>query len=385
MQVTPFVWFLVILSFANAVYAITRTRKYRLFEASVETKLSTPSARRVKAQSSPATSSPLQYIADMVAPESAEARAHPDKNRDVWELSVWDPLPMSLQLMCLFGPGHVLVYLLFLPLAPLDPRPSVTVFNTMVMEATLSGLLLLLSSCFAQQAKDTAIISKEVMHEYDTKFVHPRLHPVVRDVGTQCSEDQPAESQEFVQIGTPTTLIRRSFHTHPNPNYANLVDSGQQESPHHTNVMRPQMFTPPAAIRPPESYTPVASQRSSGLRQSLPAGYIPTSVSHNSFGSATADNSTPGGNMGIHSHRNSPLKKTISLNDINNAEPSPSPRNSREMAAYEQRNWERPTSPTKHSDSRRPLGSSITSSASTNSLANVARNRAHQERYPARW
>src|SRR5690348_4856606 len=121
------------MSVLNAFYAFTRTRSYRLFQADVEKPPATPSARRVKVQSTPISSSPMRFVAQLIGSESAEARAYPDKTRDVWELSVWDPLPVSLQLFQLFSPGHVLIYLIFLPLAPLDPRPSVTVFSTLVM------------------------------------------------------------------------------------------------------------------------------------------------------------------------------------------------------------------------------------------------------------
>ena len=161
-----------------------------------------------------------------MVPETAESRAHPDKTRDVWELAVWDPLPISLQLFCLFSPGHVLVYMLFLPLESLDPRPSVTVFNAIALQVILSAQMMLLQTRFSQQIKDTAIIHKEVLHEYDTKFVHPRLHPVVRDVGTQASFTETEEDGDIdsVEIGTPTTIIKKEFHTHPNPNYVRHVD-----------------------------------------------------------------------------------------------------------------------------------------------------------------
>ncbi|RDA95243.1 hypothetical protein CP533_1824 [Ophiocordyceps camponoti-saundersi (nom. inval.)] len=231
------------LSLTNAIYAFYRTRKYRLFQASVDTQPATPSARRVKVHSSPASSSPLRFLADMVTPQSAESRAHPDKDRDVWELAVWDPLPLSMRLLCFFSPGHVLVYWLFLPLAPLDPRPSMTVFNSLVMQVVLSVQMLLLCARFSQQAKDNNIIQKEVMREYDAKFVHPRLYPVVRDVGTQASEDEAVETPGLVQLGTPTTLLRRGFKTHGNPH----VDS--PDSPSFSGYLKPPMFTPPPASR----------------------------------------------------------------------------------------------------------------------------------------
>ncbi|KAJ6444372.1 Candidapepsin [Purpureocillium lavendulum] len=358
--VYPLVWGLVLVSLTNAVYTICRTRKYRMFEANIDVQPSTPSAHRVKVQSSPGSPSPLRYIADMLTPESAESRAHPDKVRDVWELSVWDPLPVSIRLFCFFSPGHVLVYLLFLPLAPLDPRPSVTVFNALAMQAVLSAQLILFSSRYSQQAKDNAIIQKEVMHEYDTKFVHPRIHPIVRDVGTQMSDDQPVQAREFVQAGTPTTLIRRSFVARHNPH----IDSPDSTPSIASNdASKHQIFTPPTATRRVEMLNPSInhslSKRSPAMRSSLPAGYTPAaaqttaSVPHSVGGSQNF-----GGSLGVYSHNKSPLKKTISLGDINKAE-QPSPRNSREMAAYEQRNWAPPSSPTKHNTTSEYLAGSI--------------------------
>ncbi|KAG4254856.1 hypothetical protein FPRO06_04198 [Fusarium proliferatum] len=347
----PLVWALIAFSFTNAFYTITRTRKYRLFLAKVDRPLSTPSARRVKVnQSSASPSTPLSYLANLITPESAESRAHPDKTSDVWELSVWDPLPVSLRLSCLFGPGHVLVYMIFLPLAPLDPRPSVTVLNTLILQALVSAQLLFFCSRFAQQAKDKAVIQEQVMKEYDTKFVHPRLHPTVRDIGTQFSTDQPDDYQEFVQTGTPTVQIRHGFQVHSNP-YTGTDHTPEERSltPTSNNVMKPHMFTPPTATRRSEAFRPATSQKSTVPRHSLPAGYTSTGTSSGVQGMNF------GGNMGIHTHNKSPLKKATSLNELNPQEAA-SPRNSREMAAYEQRNWGA-TTPSKKLDGRRLTGS----------------------------
>ncbi|KAF4977066.1 hypothetical protein FZEAL_6344 [Fusarium zealandicum] len=378
-QVYPLIWMLVAFSLTNAFYTITRTRKYRLFGAKINEKPSTPSARRVKVdQSSASPSTPLRYLASIIAPETAESRAHPDRASDVWELSVWDPLPVSLRLFCLFGPGHVLVYMFFLPLASLDPRPSMTVFNTLLLQIIISGQLLFFCSRFKQQAKDMAVIQKEVMREYDDKFVHPRVHPVVRDVGTQFCEDQPGEYQAFVQAGTPNTQIRRSFQVHANP-YTHPVDTPEAQAitptPTPSNVMRPQMFTPPTASRRSELFRPATSQRSSTPRQSLPLGYTSTGTS------SAVQNMNFGGNMGIYTHNKSPLKKTTSLNELNSQEAA-SPRNSREMAAYEQRNWGQRT-PSRQADTRRLTGS--TPGGAGNLFGSMARKQAPQERNPPRW
>lgn len=386
----PIIWGLVLFSCVNAAYAFTRTRKYRMFEANIEQAPATPSARRVQFQSSPmSTSSPLRYLAEKITLSSAESRAHPDKKRDVWELAVWDPLPMSLRLACLFSPGHVLAYLLFLPLAPLDPQPSVTVFNTVVMQVVLSGQMLFLSSRYAQQAKDNAIIQKEVMNEYNTKFVHPRLHPVVRDVGTQVAAEHSPKGRGFVQVGTPTTLIRKSYATRAtsHSDYDDTLSTGRG------NVMKPQVFSPIAPRRSETLPANVIQPRStSTFRQNMMADQVlaptpapvlaPATVSAPVPLSATTANTTNfGGNMGIYNHNKSPLKKTIGLGTFN--EPA-SPRNSREMAALEQqRHLARPGSPTKHADTHR--SASTLSRGVSNPFSGVTRNRAAQQEKPIRW
>lgn len=372
LQVSLVVWGLGFLSCANAFYTVTKTRKYRLFETSLNAKPSTPSARRVKVQSELGTSSPLRYLAELIAPETAESRAHPDKAKDVWELSVWDPLPISLQISCIFSPGHVVVYMLFLPLAPLDPRPSVTVFNTLFVQVLLSAQLLLLSSRHSQQAKDQAIIQKEVMHEYDTKFVHPRIHPVIREVGTQTAYHGANHAKDIVQTGTPTTLIRNSYYTRQNSR-APSEDAATVPS----NVMSPRMFTPPRTTpRHSEVVTPVQQPPASSARKSLPAGYVSAGTPAGSIPASTTTGSLNfGGNMGIHSHNKSPLKKASSQGDLHANEPL-SPRNSREMASYEQRFQGRPASPFQKRGNE-PSGTSRPNPFAT------GRPRPQYERYPS--
>ncbi|KAL1296911.1 hypothetical protein AAFC00_004522 [Neodothiora populina] len=213
---------LALLSILNAVYLFTRTRKYRLFESNVEVPPSTPSARRVKVDSSPMSNSPLAYFSAKLAATSAAARARPDEKTDVWELSIWDPKPLHLSLFALFSPGHVLVYWIFLPTTSSDPRPSVTVVTTIVLAAVLSAQLLVFQKFFEQKATDDRLLHKEVLNEYDTKFVHPALNKPVRDVGTQSRESaiNPGVRSREVEVYTPTTIINRGWKINPNPSYA---------------------------------------------------------------------------------------------------------------------------------------------------------------------
>ncbi|KAI1850106.1 hypothetical protein JX265_003479 [Neoarthrinium moseri] len=387
-------WCLAGFAVLNSVYTINRTRKYRLFEADVEKEYDTPSAQRVRVQSSPASASPLRFLADMVSSESAESRAHPDRTRDVWELSIWDPLPIGLQIFCLFSPGHILVYWMFIPLAPMDPRPSVTIFNCLLLQVILSAQLLLLQSRFSQQNKDTAIIQKEVMHEYDTKFVHPRLYPTVRDAATQLSVDDDGNDQEYVQVGTPQTLLRRGFKTNPNPNYVKHIDP--DGTPHvrssTPNTRNPGLFTPPVARQSDVFSSSINSRPAALMRRSTPgfASSLNATPSHSISTSTTTQTQTQtqaqpqgnGGYLGVYTHPSSPLKKAPSLGDLHHR----TPRNNSEMAQLEQyqaySGRERSSSPMK---SARKSTGTLPSATQTGPNPWMRNNRQSYERYPSMW
>ncbi|KAG9241511.1 hypothetical protein BJ878DRAFT_224650 [Calycina marina] len=346
------VYLLTSLSLLNAVYTFHRSRQYRLFENSIDSTPSTPSAHRVLVDTPP-QSSPLQLLTTMLGDTSAEARAHPDPTRDVWEIAVWDPIPICLRLFCFFSPGHIMVYWLFLPTLTSDPRPSTTVFTTIVLELLMSAQLYLLQSNFSQQAKDSSLIHKEVMSEYDIKFVHPRLNPLVRDVGTQFSGPTYKQHGE-VDTYTPAVILQRGYQTHPNPNYLKYVDRDNSSGITQKSLSPAPngIYTPSAYNRAPSAVAhimPLASIRQPQFRQSITGG-VPT-------GTSTGD----GGSLGVYSHANSPLKKTTSMYDM--ISPSEPPKNSLDMARREiQEQKDRSVSPAKRQSefprsggSRRPF------------------------------
>ena len=297
-----------LLSCLNAAYTFYRRRHYRLFESSVDAVPSTPSAHRVRVDSSPLSSSPLRFLSNMLAGETVESRAHPDATRDVWEIGVWDPTPFSLRIFCLFSPGHILVYWLFLPTAISNPRPSTTVITTIILEALLSAQLLLLQTSFSQQSKDASVIHKEVMNEYDTKYVHPLAQPLMRDVGTQFSQPKSSkhglprheDEDESVDVYPPAFIINRGFHTRPNPNYVKHVDpegakwAATPSKGNSTGMAAPVQT--PAHLR--DLSSPIRPQ--TALRQPQ-------------FRAAGAGD---GGNLGVYSHANSPLRKSASTNFV---------------------------------------------------------------------
>lgn len=325
------VLFLSAFSILNAVYTFYRKRSYRLFESAIDVHPHTQSAKRVRVDSSPMSSSPLQFLSKILRSTSSDEATPLDPENHVWEIAAWDPLPVCLRLFCLFSPGHILIYWLYLPTQNLDTRPSMTVIKTVFLQIIMTMQLLLLQNRFTQQMRDSSIIQKEVMNEYDTKFVHHRLNPVVRDVGTQYTSSDTGSSHKrrnSVVVYKPTIILKRSFRTNPNPNYArhfdpdNILASNQRHDVF-SPTLTPSMKSSDKSVL---THTPPSqATKQPQFRRSL-AG-IPSM-------STSISTSNNGGTLGIYSHANSPLRKNTNLQETN-ADEYVTPRNSFTMASRE--------------------------------------------------
>jgi hypothetical protein len=269
--------------------------------------------------------SPLRFLSTILAATTAESRAHPDAARDVWEVTVWDPNPLCLSLFCLYSPGHVIIYSLFLPLEPLEPKPMARIATMLFLALIISLQLTYLHTSAAQRSKDTALINRQVLNEYDTKFVHPALQKPVRDVGIQMPPPRRRESGRGliteVDTYTPTTLVNRGFRTNPNPTYASQYDPEDLAHKPEPRVSRHSSMTP-------SLYT----------SSKLNGGYFPpvstsTSTTTTDFSSPIRPKQPPmprqpvfrpsdvggggdGGSLGVYSHAASPLRKAASSNQL---------------------------------------------------------------------
>lgn len=316
---------LTLVCFTNALYVFFRLRSYRLFEQPVDIAPGTRSAHRVRVDSSPASSSPLRYLQNVITSTTASARAYPDAEREVWEINVWDPKPFNLSIFTLFSPGHVLVYWLLLPPTKMDARPSVTVATTIAFAALLSLQLWLLQSSFTQQAKDSVIVHGEVMNEYDTKFVRPNLNRPVRDVGIQTRESAmtprgtKTKTRE-VDIYTPTTIVKRGFKVNPNTNYARQYDPDNLAARPSSSRRESSGFSPQPAVESPTPAGYTNSYTQSALSRSTTAGTgvsAPSPLkSHHERLRERSPIKGDGGSLGIYSHAASPLRKAASSNQL---------------------------------------------------------------------
>lgn len=73
--------FLTLSCLVNALYTFFRKRHYRMFEQPVDLPPETPSAHRVRVDSSPASLSPLRYVQSVIS-NVAASRAYPDAERE---------------------------------------------------------------------------------------------------------------------------------------------------------------------------------------------------------------------------------------------------------------------------------------------------------------
>ena len=189
-----------------------------------------------------------------------------------------------------------------------------------------------------QQAKDNSLISRQVLHEYDSKFVHPALQKPCRDVGIQTiSKNRTRDSSVGVKGSssdlassvvtyTPTTIVnRRTFRTNPNASYASQYDPDDMASPSVTRSLRRRpslhqdhsssQYASTSTATGPDFSSPINTHAASPLRKSASANFIKdgersASRGRDSLGGAFERRASP-------SKRDvSPLKR-ISLGNLN--------------------------------------------------------------------
>lgn len=171
----------------------------------------------------------------------------PGENKDVWEVAAWRPSPIALYLFTTFSPIHVLIYWLSLPI-PADATSPTSVYITVIVTILfVSAQNTYLTKAFLQQSKDDALIHREVFHEYDTKYVGPRLNKIYRDVSTS------TEAGGQVDAYVPQTL-RSPFTISANPAYRSYTEGRDSstypvESPNLRNIPQPRFPMTPKTRR----------------------------------------------------------------------------------------------------------------------------------------
>ncbi|KAI0636759.1 hypothetical protein C8Q77DRAFT_523030 [Trametes polyzona] len=205
----PMTFILVSASIVNALFLFTRTRVYYLNLASEP--VSSPHASFVKRPRTPHRTSSddlvprrsflsslaallgsflsalwrgfclsLRFLLNLSPPKTRAPQPWEEDQR-VQQLEVWTPGELELALFGTYSPVHALLWM------------ALTSANWMMMFLIMFAVGVqtrALSRSYEALLKDKAIIAAEVLHEYDEKFVYPRVNPVRKDAAVMTHESE---------------------------------------------------------------------------------------------------------------------------------------------------------------------------------------------------
>jgi len=199
--ITPFSILLLLISVGNTLYLFTRIRTYHLHlrpelvpstHASLVSKnfLTPPSPTSIlqKVMRLMAQSIKIAWRLVVGASPSPEdlipLDLQPNSNK-VQQLDVWFPGEMEMAIFTVYSPAHYFAWKIF---------SSSNWLWTFILMGLLSLQLYALISAYTALVKDKDILSAEVLHEYDNKFVTPRLHRVMHDKCVMTHEAEIVDS-----------------------------------------------------------------------------------------------------------------------------------------------------------------------------------------------
>jgi len=189
----PMTCLLIVAASLNALFLFTDTKLYHLYHR--PDPVASPHARFVSAPTDPpALASRLRtrawnmflafwrFLLGITPSSSPGSSAY--GGRRVQELEVWTPSERGVMLFCIYSPVHVFLWMLW------------NAGNWIMMAAVMVGVSFqvhALTTTYEALLKDRTIIAAEVLHEYDEKYVSPRLHPVRRDACVMTNEAEIVE------------------------------------------------------------------------------------------------------------------------------------------------------------------------------------------------
>ncbi|KAK7693708.1 hypothetical protein QCA50_003280 [Cerrena zonata] len=131
----------------------------------------------------------VRFLLNLSPPKSQQTSGGVWGER-VQQLEVWTPGELEMFLFSVYSPVHALLWM------------ATNSANWMIMLVVMfitGAQLRAMTRSYEALLKDKAIISAEVLHEYDEKFVYPRINPIRKDAAVMtheaemvnCWEDRP--------------------------------------------------------------------------------------------------------------------------------------------------------------------------------------------------
>ncbi|BGP22957.1 hypothetical protein JCM10295v2_001848 [Rhodotorula toruloides] len=192
---------LILLSVGNAVYLASRRRKYQMVLR--KDPIASPNARSAQLDFSP--TKPRCSLADLFkqSVKNLARRGQPEKPHvyPVQELDVWTPerVKWSLRIFTVYSPPIALMYHF------LSPHNFLSFL--------LCGTLFTLQTCllvhlYSTLVTDRAALQAEVMHEYNVKFVNPRVFVAKRDACVSTSQAEIVRTEDWLAAGPSSSRWR---------------------------------------------------------------------------------------------------------------------------------------------------------------------------------
>ncbi|KAK7014857.1 hypothetical protein R3P38DRAFT_2997999 [Favolaschia claudopus] len=191
----PMTVFLLAAAVLNTIYLFTRIKLYRLHLR--PDPVSSPNAKFVAAQLDfqPLEPPPLtarlrkalwygfsaswRFLLGMQPP--VYNPAPPPKTARVQQLEVWTPSELELMLFNVYSPAHA-----FLWMATGSSNWMIMIFIMGLVGAQAN----VMTHTYKMLLKDKEIIAAEVMNEYNSGFVYPRINPVRKDVAVMTHQSE---------------------------------------------------------------------------------------------------------------------------------------------------------------------------------------------------
>ncbi|KFH67857.1 hypothetical protein MVEG_06588 [Podila verticillata NRRL 6337] len=192
-------YILVAISLFNTYWLLTSKKTYTMMDRDYYDPPSSNNARlaELEPQDIPWSEKfPGRLVYPLVAPFLS--RPEPEAKRTVWELSVWNPSVLCLNLFCWFSPAQALV---------LVGMTMDNLYMTLPIAAAIAVQLSYFAHFFQGYVRDRQLVVAEAYREYDNKFVKPRVFVRKFDrsttTGTDTRELYDEEGEEVLRFTAP--------------------------------------------------------------------------------------------------------------------------------------------------------------------------------------
>ncbi|THH27507.1 hypothetical protein EUX98_g6696 [Antrodiella citrinella] len=212
----PLTFLLISAATLNTMYLFSRTRLYQLNLA--KDPVSSPHAAFVSRESPnhvPPPSTPIyisvfkhawrafvvsvRFLLNLSPPKDRQVSSNGAGVEKVQQLEVWTPGELEMALFAIYSPVHSLLWM------------ALTGGNWMLI-GLIMGVVGMqtqaLTRSYEALLKDRNILAKEVMHEYDEKFVYPRINPIRKDASVMTHQAEMVNIWEDTHNHTPRRQSR---------------------------------------------------------------------------------------------------------------------------------------------------------------------------------